>query len=327
VRRSARQFRIFERNLCRMADVGAGSGREDVTFSSNGGTCAAWLYRPSGDGPHPCVVMAHGFSGVRGARLDAYAERFAAAGLATLLFDYRYFGASSGEPRELLEVGRQLEDWRAAVAFARTGHGLDRDRIALFGTSFSGGHVVVIAARDPRISAVVSQCPLADGRATLLAVPPKNVVGLTVAGIRDLIGSRLGRGPYYLPAVGPPGTLAAMTAPEADPGFHAIAPPASGWRNRFSARAGLSVGFYRPITKARRVRCPVLVCVCDRDETTLADPAIRLAESLPLGEAEHYDCGHFDIYLGDWFERAVADQTDFLTRHLVGAKRSAAAVA
>ena len=127
------------------------SEREDLTFPSGEDTCAAWLYRPgAAAGPVPCVVMAHGFTATRGDRLPAYAERFAAGGLAVLLFDYRHFGDSSGTPRQLLDIGRQQADYRAAVAFARTLEGIDAQRIGLFGTSFSGGHVVAVAAQDPR---------------------------------------------------------------------------------------------------------------------------------------------------------------------------------
>ena len=102
--------------------------------------------------------MAHGLSAVRDQRLPAYAERFAAAGLGVLLFDYRHFGASGGEPRQLLDIGRQLADWRAAVAYARARF----DRVALFGSSFAGGHVLAVGT-DPGIAAVVSQCPMTDG--------------------------------------------------------------------------------------------------------------------------------------------------------------------
>src|SRR3954453_69051 len=105
-------------------------GREQADFTSDGARCAAWLYRPEGGGEAPCVVMAHGFSGVREQRLDAFAERFAAAGLAALVFDYRHFGASEGEPRQLLDIKRQLADWRAAVAYARSLDAIDPDRIA-----------------------------------------------------------------------------------------------------------------------------------------------------------------------------------------------------
>src|SRR2546423_9477479 len=115
--------------------------RRDVTFPSGDSTCAAWLYRPDGDGPHPIVLLAHGFGALRDARLSAYAERFAAAGLAALVFDFRHFGASGGTPRQLLDVPRQLEDYRAAVAFARGLDGIDPEGVVLWGTSFSGGHV------------------------------------------------------------------------------------------------------------------------------------------------------------------------------------------
>src|SRR5206468_5312028 len=136
--------------------------RSDVTFRSGGDACAAWLYRPEREGPYPIVVLAHGFGALREARLWAYAERFAAAGMAALVFDYRHFGASGGEPRQLLDVSRQLADWAAAVAFARGLDGVDAERVALWGTSLSAGHVVSTAADDPRVAAVVAQVPFAD---------------------------------------------------------------------------------------------------------------------------------------------------------------------
>lgn len=134
--------------------------RIEVTFDSGGAECAAYLYSPvPAFGEAPCVVMGHGFTGTRNLGLPAYAERFAAAGMAVLVFDYRHFGASGGEPRQLLDIGHQLDDYRAAVAFARAQPGIDPDRIALWGTSLSGGHVIVVAAGDSRIAAVISQVP------------------------------------------------------------------------------------------------------------------------------------------------------------------------
>lgn len=113
--------------------------RGDVHFESSGIRCAAWHYQPEdGDEAAPCVVMAHGFSATRELRLDAYAERFAAAGFACLVFDYRHFGASEGAPRQLLDIERQLADWRAAIAYARSLRGVDPERIALWGSSFAG---------------------------------------------------------------------------------------------------------------------------------------------------------------------------------------------
>src|SRR2546428_14186202 len=132
--------------------------RSDVTFQSAGTRCAAWLYRPAENGgaPTPCVILAHGFSGVRDQRLDAYAERFAQAGLTALVFDYRYFGDSDGEPRQLLDIRRQLEDWRAAIAYARALKGVDPARFAIWGSSFSGGPALTLAAPDPALPGPVS---------------------------------------------------------------------------------------------------------------------------------------------------------------------------
>lgn len=105
--------------------------REDAHFTSHGTGCAAWVFRPAGPGPHPCVLMAHGFGAVREARLDASAERFVEAGIASVVFDYRCFGASDGEPRQWLSIGRQLEDYEAAIDFARGLANIDGVRIAL----------------------------------------------------------------------------------------------------------------------------------------------------------------------------------------------------
>ncbi|WP_205696480.1 alpha/beta hydrolase [Conexibacter sp. SYSU D00693] len=291
--------------------------RSDVSFPSGQDRCAAWLWRPEGDGPHPVVVMAHGFSATRELRLDAYAERFAAAGLGVLLFDYRHFGASEGEPRQLLDIGRQHADFRAAIRYARGLDWADPSRIALFGSSFSGGHVVAVAAKDERIAAVVAQCPFQDGLATLPKLGVKNVVGLTVAGLRDQVGALLGRPPHTVPAVGPPGSLAVMATPDAEPGFRALVPPeGTRWENRVAARIALRVALYRPGRAARRLRCPALWCVCDHDSLAPAGATVRHAQRAPRGEVRRYPLGHFDVYVGDAFEQVVADQLEFLVRHL-----------
>jgi uncharacterized protein len=301
------------------------SEREDLTFVSGADTCAAWLYRPEAvAGTVPCVVMAHGFSATRGDRLPAYAERFAAAGMAVLLFDYRHFGDSGGTPRQLLDIGRQQADYRAAVAFARTLPGIDAQRIALFGTSFSGGHVVVVAAQDPSIAAVVSQCPFADGIAALRTVSPRHALRATALGLADQAAALAGRAPRTMPAVGAPGSFAVMTAADAQPGMEAIVRQGSRWRNEVAARVMLRVATYRPVRSAPSVACPLLVCVCERDSTTPPGAAIKMGERAPRGEVLRYPVGHFEIYVGEPFERAVADQTAFLQRHLARVAPAAA---
>ena len=299
--------------------------RRDVSFDSGSDRCAAWLYLPAAGeaGPVPCVVMADGFGATRAGGLDAFAQRFAAAGLAALAFDYRGFGDSGGEPRQVLDIPRQLEDWRAAVAFARALPEVDADRVGLWGTSFSGGHVVSIAAEDQRVAAVVSQAPMEDGLSALWAAGRMDNLRLLRAGLRDETRRLLRREPHRIAIVGPPGSVAAMNSPDAEPGYRAMFPPGVRLRNEVAARLALRIGGYRPIRRVAEITCPWLVCVLDDDVITPPRPALKAVGRAPRGEARRYPGGHFDIYLGELFERAVADQVEFLERHLLRTRRSA----
>ena len=300
-----------------------GVERREVSFISSGEQIAAWLYEgsdPSSEGDSrgltPCVVMAHGLGGVREAGLEPFAERFAAAGMRVVVFDYRYFGGSTGEPRQLLDVGAQLDDWRAAIAFARSLDGVDEARVGIWGTSFGGGHVITIAAEDDRLGAAVSQAPMADGMAALRVFEPSRAARMTWAGLRDEVARIRGRPPVYVPLVGHPGEAAALTTDDAVAGYGRIVPERTTWQNRYCARLNLRFPMYRPVKLAAEIACPILVCVCDRDGVTPPEPANRVAELAPRGEARHYDGRHFDIYVDELFEQAVADQAEFLSRHL-----------
>ncbi|MGI8802812.1 MAG: alpha/beta hydrolase [Solirubrobacteraceae bacterium] len=295
--------------------AGPPAPRAEVSFLSHGEPIAAWLYRPGGAGPlAPCVVLAHGFGATRAARLDAFAERFAAAGYAALVFDYRHFGDSGGQPRQLLDIGRQLDDWRAAIAFARSLGGIDPAGIVAWGTSFSGGHVATIAAEDHGLAAAISQNPFVDGLPTIRALGLASAVRLTAAGLLDELGRLRGAEPHLIPLVGPPGTTAAMSTPDAVPGYAAMFAPGEPWNNSFSARAGLRIGLYRPSRRAGRITCPWLVQISEQDLITPPAPALAAAARAPRSEVRRYAGGHFEIYVGDGFERSVADQLAFLER-------------
>jgi dienelactone hydrolase len=287
------------------------SQREDVRIPSDGAQLAAYVYRPeTANRDMPCVVMAHGFSGTRDDGLPAYAEAFCAAGYAVVLFDYRHFGASSGQPRQLLDIERQVADYQAVVRWARQLDGVDPDRIVLWGTSFSGGHVLEVAATDPRIAAVIAQVPFTDSL-TVLREPLKNVVRLAVAGLRDQVGAWRGHPLRLVPAIGDPGTLAAITAPGAKLHFEELVPPESSWRNEVAARLMLRLALYRPGLKASRLAMPLLICVSDNDSITPAAPAVKAAQRAPHGELRRYACTHFELYLDP---QVKADQVEFLQR-------------
>src|SRR3954452_5043482 len=167
--------------------------REDLRFLSGSTPCAAWLYRPPRTRADalPIVVMAHGLSGTRRDRLGAFAARFAAAGLFALVFDHRGFGDSGGEP-DLFHPARQLEDWQAAIAFARELPGVDAEKVATFGSSMGGGNALAAAAADRRVAAAISQVPFLDLVRQAHRSSPRVSARVLLAAIRN----------EYLPAVG-----------------------------------------------------------------------------------------------------------------------------
>ncbi|SDN83701.1 Serine aminopeptidase, S33 [Pseudomonas jinjuensis] len=297
--------------------------RMNVSFASQETQCRAWFYHPADAGSEalPCIVMAHGLGGTRASGLAPFAERFVAEGYRVLVFDYRYFGDSGGKPRQLLTVANQLADWRAAIAFARCQGGVDPARIALWGTSFSGGHVTSIAARDHRIAAVVAQNPMMDGLASvgmfLGYAGLGNLLQLSALGLVDQLHGLIGKDPLLIPVVGRHGDFAALSSPEAWDGYQAIA--TSGWRNQMSARFALTLSLYRPITLAKQLRCPILVQACMEDSVVSPKAAVRVAELANKGELRRYEgMGHFAVYVGAGFETAVTDQIAFFRRTLGG---------
>lgn len=286
------------------------AARRDVTFESGDDQLAAWFYPGEGAGPRPCVVMGHGFAAVKEARLDAFAERFAAAGLACLVFDYRHFGGSGGEPRQVLDVPSQREDWDAAIRYARTLESVDSERIALWGTSFGGGLVLEAAARHADVRAAVLHLPLVDALSASEGIG--STLRLIVAGFCDLARRLTLRAPYLVPAVGPPGSTAFMTTPDAEPGYYSIVRDAPAWRNAVAARLIFQLATFRPARQAAAVRCPLLFVLGQRDVITPPAAALKAARRARDARVLMLDVRHFDAYLGEPFEEAVAAEREFL---------------
>lgn len=290
--------------------------RVDINFISGGERCVGDLYLPDTLAPAPVIVMGHGLGSVRTMRLGAYAERFVAAGYACLVFDYRHFGDSEGSPRQLLDIQKQLEDWKSAIAYVRANSSVDGTRITLWGTSFGGGHALSTAADVDGISAVIAQCPFTDGLASSLAVAPWTSARLTALGLVDLARGAFGAAPLLVPTAGPPGTVGLMTSPDAEPGYLALTSDgdAGSFDNHVAARIALNLIRYFPGRKAAKITAPVLFAICETDSVAPAGPTLKYARKAPRGEIKLYPEGHFDIYLGEPFERVVADQLDFLQR-------------
>lgn len=294
--------------------------RYDVSFYSGEDSCAAWLYLPTGVTSPPVVILGHGLGGTREMRLDAFAERFAQNGIAALAFTYRHFGDSGGQPRQLLSIKRQLADWDAAIDWVKNRRDVDGTRIAVWGSSFGGGHSITVASRHPELRAAVAQCPFTDGLASALALGPAGTLKTLPVVARDFASMVLRRPPAMIPLAGPPGSVALMNAPDALPGYQALLPPDTSFRNEVAARVAPTIATYRPGRAAKKIKFPILFCVSNTDSVTPPAETVQYALTAPFGEIKRYDAGHFDFYLGEPFETLVRDQAEFLTRQLHPAK-------
>lgn len=293
--------------------------RREVRFPSGDATCAAWFY-PGPTESSPLVIMGHGLGGTRELRLSSFAERFQAAGFAVLVFDYRHYGASEGQPRELLSISRQLDDWRAAIAFGKTLPGVDASRVVIWGSSFGGGHVLTLAAEGHELAAAISQVPFCDGVASTRVIPFLTSLRIVLNALWDLLRAAFGLSPHYIRLLGRPGDVALMSMPDCHDGYRQLVDAeverSGRWQNRVSARTGLAIAFYAPARSAAKIAIPLLVAIAEQDSIAPAGPTARAVAQAPKAEIKRYPGGHFDYYTGAGFEAIVADELDFLGRVL-----------
>lgn len=265
------------------------------------GDVHAWEY----ENGRNCIVMGHGFGAVKDLLLT-YAEKFGKS-FSMLLFDYRHFGRSKGEPRQLISIRKQLEDWRNAVEYAKRKY----EKVALWGSSFSGGHVLEIASQF-EVDAVVSQVPFVDGMAVVKAMGWRSV-RFAVLGVLDLLLSPFGG--YKVPIAGKGALLPndyLKLIEEHQKRYSSVIP----WENFTFARISLSIPFYRPIKKVDRIKCPVFYLIAEKDTVTPPSAAFKAAEKTKEAEVMSVGCGHFGVYL-DFFEETSTLELEFLKRHLV----------
>ncbi|MFQ5770253.1 MAG: alpha/beta hydrolase [bacterium] len=310
-----------ETQLSEEVKVKPAVSRKDVRFKIKGSSVSAWLYLPENLSTLvPCIIMETGFGGTKDFQImEAFAIRFQEAGFAVLTFDHRYTGESEGEPRQLIWIPDQLEDLTGAVEFVRGLKEIDPAKIALWGTSLGGGHVMVTAAKDHNIACVVAQCPGLDGSAGGDMFLKREGIGhalrLIVHGQRDMARYRLGLSPHKIPIVGKPGSIAFSTTADAYNFYSKVAP--ENYINEACARVILRANLYRPVKHARTVRCPVLLQICENDSLVPISAIEETAKILgKYAEVKRYPIGHFDIYFGENFEKSVSAQLEFFKRHL-----------
>lgn len=298
----------------------------EVAFRSQGVSCSAWHFPGQGAdfaGPdgRPVVVMGHGFGGTKDAGLQPFAERISAAGIDVLTFDYRGFGASDGEPRQSISVKRQTQDYHAAVDAAKSLPGVDGSRLAIWGTSFSGGHVFHVAADRSDVAAVIAMTPLTSGMAAARASAGSRgamaAVRWTLVGLASKVSVARGKGPKFMPLVARPGESGALALDGAYESYTSMAGPT--WRNQIDAAIGFEMGSIRTAAAAKRMCSRLLVQIADFDRYVPAESVAKTAVH-GKGEVHHYPCDHFDVWPGhEWHDKVVADQVAFLTRALATA--------
>ncbi|ELZ33087.1 alpha/beta hydrolase [Halorubrum distributum] len=280
-----------------------------VAFDVDGGTCRGTLYLPGGDADDPpVVVMAPGLGAERTFGYPAVAERFADAGYAALLFDHPEFGASDGDSQHV-DLDRQRAAYEGAVDRADRVDDVGDD-LVLWGASLSAAHVLTLAAERRDVDAVVGLVPMLDGRAIALGRGARYLARAGAAGLRDLLGHRVGRG-RTVPIVGGTEECAAITEPGAERKYIDLVDRESTWRNETPARSLLGLVGYRPVTRLDEIDAPTLLLAGTDDAIVDADSVAAAGERLSRGTVVTMPADHFSV-LGDDFEGAVGHQLSFL---------------
>jgi len=296
--------------------------RQNISIPIDNTFISGWLYLPEDVvEPVPCVVLSNGFCGTKDAVLEDYALRFIGAGVAAITYDYRYFGESGGEPRQLCNGIKQMEDLRTVIDYARNQERIDGNKIVLWSTSAAGRYGIIIAAKDEKIAGVISQCPSLDHGKDDKLILKREGIGyffkLFMHAQRDKGRSRLGLSTHFIPAVGKPGSFALLNAPGAFESYQSLMSESQHFINKICARSMLMMQGPDVTKVAENVNCPVLILVCENDTTVYQDSYIKIAGILgKKATVIKYPVSHFDIYRGAVFDKAVDAQLNFLKQVL-----------
>ncbi len=289
---------------------------EPLYVKSGHDVIAADFYRPKHIEKPAVILMAHGLAALRHFKLMDYAKRFAAAGYAVILFDYRYWGGSTGRPRELVSISAQLEDWQTMIAHVKQRKSVDTKRVVLWGTSLSGGHVLTLAAQMQNLQAVMVQIPFVDGAESVKQYPLHYLPRALKLSSQDYMGSKVGMLPKTLDVVHPT-DLCVMPTPDSYDGYLSIVNSDYYWSGAIPARIFFHLIRYRPIQDVRNISIPVLFIAAQKDSLIPIESSRETATNLaPFAEYHEWNIKHFDIYHGEWFEKAIATQLDFLHQHI-----------
>jgi uncharacterized protein len=294
--------------------------RKDIEFKAEDGVALrGWLFRPAnGSGPFPAIILAHGYSAVKEMGLDKFGDAFAAAGFAALVFDNRNFGASDGMPRQEIDPWRQIRDYRDAITFASGLQEIDGNRIGVWGSSYSGAHVIVVGAIDRRVKCVVSQAPLVTGSENVRRLVRADMIEpLRGAFAADRVARYGGESPVMVPVVSADGPCALPTTDSLTWFTEMGQTVAPSWRNEVTLRSVEMLTEYEPGAYLPHVSpTPLLMVVGKRDHLTMAELALQAFErALEPKRLVLLDAGHFEVY-GEAFNAAADSAVEWFKTHL-----------
>ncbi len=296
--------------------------RKDIEFNTEDGvTLRGWLYLPDAvKEAVPTVVMAHGFSAVKENYLDCFAEAFAAVGLGALVFDNRNFGASEGEPRQEIDPWQQIRDYRDAITYASGLTDVDENRIGVWGSSYSGAHVLVVGAIDRRVKCVTSQVPLISGHRNARRLIRADMIAAVQGMFDEDRKARFeGKPPEMIAVVSnDPNVPSALPTPDAWEWMTETAEKrAPAWKNEVTLRSLEMFLAYEPGAYIEYLSpTPLLMVVAAQDHLTVADEALAAYErALQPKKLLLLEGGHFDAYVED-FDAASGAARDWFLKHL-----------
>lgn len=293
-------------------------GKEDIAFAADGGiTIGGWLFLPKGPGPHPAISMCAGFGGTIHHGLEPFAVAFAQAGYSTLLHDHRGFGSSGGEPRHDVDPWRQIADWRRAISYLESRPEVDAQRIGLWGTSYSGGHALMLGASDRRLKAIVAQVPTISGyEQGLRRIPADQLAVVDEALAQDDRNQLLGE-PGYQALVGADPSVPAAYRSQDAIDFMLRPVPEGTWENRVTIRSSRLARMYEPGAFVARVSpTPLMFIVAREDGATPTDIALAAYErALEPKRLVLIPGVHYDIYIAQR-PAAIAAALEWFRDHL-----------
>jgi pimeloyl-ACP methyl ester carboxylesterase len=293
----------------------------DASFPCQQTTCDAEMWLPvqaAGAPKPPVIIMAHGFGGLKDWNLPNFADRFVKAGFAVVRFDYRGFGKSGGQPRRVVDGKEHVKDWVAAIDAISKRSDVDGQRLGIWGTSYSGGQVLVAGAERPdAVKAVSAQVPFVNGLSSSLKFPLKYQPVATWYALRDMMRSD-NETPLYVPTVAKD-AFSALVCDECVEGYAKLHPKGLGDdENKVAARVFMTLPFFFPGSRAADIKAPTLIIAAENDGLIPVERVRAAAQDLKHGEyVELKGANHFSPYTGPLFEQVVARQTAFFEKNLM----------